>query len=320
MNASSPGRVTACVIGSVLLAACASSPASGPAGRVEPPGAATPAPAAEVFAPGVISDAREQWRITFSPEGALYFAASDAFFPISRRATIYMTMRRGDGWVPPGVAPFSGVHSDMDPVVSPDGRRIYFSSIRPADGVLRGDLDIYVIEVRGIGYSEPVRLGPEVNTEGDELYPSVALDGTLYFASGPRAPAPGQHFDIFRARPAGSGFARAERLGPAINRSPSPSDPGVQAAWDFNPEISPDGQTLFFTSLRPGGHGLGDIYVSRLRNGEWTDAVNLGPAVNTAADEYHPTRSPDGEWLYFVRRGPSPGDFHRIRLKGLLPD
>ena len=38
---------------------------------------------------------------------------------------------------------------------------------------------------------------------------------------------------------------------------PLRADAGLQDAWDFNPEISPDGRMLLFTSLRPGGHGLG---------------------------------------------------------------
>ena len=85
---------------------------------------------------------------------------------------------------------------------------------------------------------------------------------------------------------------------PAINTTPSATDAGPQAAWEFNPEISADGTLLVFTSLRPGGHGLGDLYASRFVRGEWTRAENLGPAVNTAADEYHPTLSRDRKQLY----------------------
>ena len=87
--------------------------------------------------------------------------------------------------------------------------------------------------------------------------------------------------------------------------------------WEFNPEISPDGNTLYFTSLRPGGFGFGDIYVSRRVTGEWAPAENIGPAVNTAADEYHPTLSPDGAHLYVARRRPARGDFYRITITEL---
>jgi Tol biopolymer transport system component len=106
-----------------------------------------------------------------------------------------------------------------------------------------------------------------------------------------------------------------------VNTAPLPGG-GLQAAWEFNPEISVDGRTLVFTSLRPGGYGLGDLYVSHRTPGRrsadgWTPARNLGPLVNTAADEYHPTLTRDGRTLYFVRRGPLPGDFYRIATAGL---
>jgi Tol biopolymer transport system component len=204
----------------------------------------------------------------------------------------------------------------MDPFITPDGQRLYFSSIRAADGSPSGDLDVWVVERTKDGWSAPARVGPEVNSAGDELYPSVSRDGTLYVASGPMRPRPGEHFDIYRAQRRGSGFAPRERLGDAINTQPVAGG-GIVDAWEFNPEISPDGRVLVFTSLRPGGHGLGDLYVSRFEGGAWTPARNLGPRVNTAADEYHPTLSRDGRSLYFVRRGPRPGDFHRIATRGL---
>lgn len=280
-----------------------------------------PAPVvASVFSPGVISDAREQWRITFTPDGrTAYFAVSDAFFPFTRKATIYVSQRTGMAWSAPVIAPFSGVYSDIDPFITPDGQRMYFSSIRPVDGATRGDIDVWMMERAGSGWGAPVRLGPEVNSSGDELYPSVSRDGTLYFASGPRAPAAGQHYDIYRAERRGSAFAPRVALGAGVNRQPASTDATLQDAWEFNPEISPDGTLLLFTSLRPGGYGLGDLYASRLVNGEWTPARNLGPAVNTSADEYHPTYSAGGGALYFVRRSGKHGDFFWIGSSAVLP-
>lgn len=304
----------------VVLACTAALLLGGRPARAQPAAPAAGAAAADtatVFAPGVISDAREQWRLTFTPDGrTAYFAASDGFFPVTRRATIYVAHRRGDGWSTPEVAPFSGTHADIDPFVTPDGRRLYFASIRPVDGVARGDVDLWMVERSRDGWGPPTRLGDAVNSPADELYPSASRDGTLYFASGPRRPEPGAHFDIYRAARSGRGFAARARLDAAVNTAPGPGG-GPQDAWDFNPEISPDGRTLVFTSLRPGGAGLGDLYVSRRRGGRWTPARPLGPRVNTAADEYHPTLSRDGGTLYFVRRRAGAGDFHRIATRGL---
>ena len=302
----------AALLGTLLLAAGAGCDSGGPPED----------PTATVFAPGVISDSLEQWRITFTPDGrTAYFAESAAFFPFTRQATIYVSRYAGGAWGPPEVAPFSGEHSDIDPFVTPDGKRLYFSSIRPVDGEPRRDIDLWMVERTASGWGEPVHLGPEVNRpDADELYPSASADGTLYFASGPFFPQPGRHFDIYRAARQGSGFAEREPLGPGVNTVPVEGG-GLQDAWEFNPEVTADGRTLVFTSLRPGGYGLGDLYVSRLAGGQWREAENVGPAVNTAADEYHPTLSRDRRHLYFVRRvvtdGAGDGDFYRIGTRSL---
>jgi hypothetical protein len=274
---------------------------------------AAPPDTAELFAPGVISDANRQWRITFTPDGrTAYFAESEGFFPATRQATIHVSRLEDGRWTEPQVAPFSGRHSDIDPFVTPDGSRLYFSSIRPVDGVLRGDVDVWYVERTPDGWGEPVRLGPEVNGPHDELYPSASARGDLYFGVGPAGPTAAMDWDVYHAAPDGRGFAPRQPVAAVNTDLPfDPRDP--TADWEFNPEISADGRTLVFASLRPGGHGLGDLYVSHRRDGAWSAPRNLGPAVNTAADEYHPTLARDGR-LYFARNagGPTTGDFYRV--------
>jgi Tol biopolymer transport system component len=297
-----------------VLAACGPArPAAARIDRSAPPPASASAAAAELFAPGVISDAKRQWRITFTADGrTAYFAESEGFFPATRQATIHVTQLVAGAWTEPTVAPFSGRYSDIDPFVTPDGSRLYFSSIRPVEGVLRGDVDIWYVERTAAGWGEPVRLGPEVNGPADELYASASARGDLYFAVGPAAPTPDADWNIHRAARSGRGFAPRQPIA-AVNTDLrfDPRDP--TADWEFNPEVSADGRTLVFTSLRPGGHGLGDLYVSHERDGAWSPPRNLGPAVNTRSDEYHPTLARDG-YLYFVRNlSPAThGDVYRI--------
>lgn len=283
-----------------------------------------PADEPEIFAPGVISDDRWQWRLTFTPSRrTAYFAASDGFFPQTREATIYVSHRRKGSWSEPRVAPFSGVYSDIDPFITPTGRRLYFSSNRPVDGTPKADMDIWFVERTWTGWSEPFHAGPRVNSDLDELYASATAFGTLYFASGPLAPTPEANWNLYRARRARRSFAPREPLD-GINTE-LPFDPANPTAdWEFNPEISIYGRTLIFTSLRPGGHGSGDLYVSCRRHGEWTAPRNLGPAINTADDEFHPTLSRSGRTLYFARTifAPTfvPSDFYSIRTAALDVD
>jgi Tol biopolymer transport system component len=274
------------------------------------------------FSPGVISDHRWQYRITFTPDGdTAYFAVADGFFPAVRRSSIHVSHRTADGaWSAPAVAAFSGTHTDIDPFVTPDGRRLYFSSIRPVDGVLKPALDIFYMERTSAGWSDPIRLGPEINSERDELYPSLDASGTLYFASGPFRPTPGEGWDIYSAPPRGDGFAPRAPVAAVNTRLPwNPEDPTQD--WEFNPEVSADGRILVFASLRPGGHGSGDLYVSHRQGGEWSAPVNLGPAVNSSHDEFHPTLSRDGRTLYFARTLVSPAvvpsNFYRVPTHAL---
>jgi hypothetical protein len=277
---------------------------------------------ADLFAPGTISDSRWQYRITFaSEESVAYYTVADSYFPQTRRATIYSVAREADGtWSTPVVAPFSGTYTEIDPFITPDGRRLFFSSIRPRDGAPRAALDLFVMERTNDGWGDPVRLGLEVNSEGDELYASMDTTGTLYFASGPGAPTPDANWNLYHARPAGDGYWPRVALDDINTRLPWDPDAPL-SVWEFNPEISPDGNTVLFASLRPGGYGHGDLHFSQRVGTGWSEPVNLGPAVNTEHDEFHPTLSRDGQWLYFARTivAPQvvPSNFYRVPTSAL---
>ncbi|MCP4263152.1 MAG: hypothetical protein GY774_37435 [Planctomycetes bacterium] len=96
------------------------------------------------------------------------------------------------------------------------------------------------------------------------------------------------------------GWDPAVNLGPPVNTS----------STDGTPNISSDGLELYFSnvgpsgsSYRPGGHGGGDIWVTRRanRDDEWAVPVNLGPTINSSSMETYPNISADGLSLYFSR-------------------
>jgi hypothetical protein len=263
-----------------------------------------------IFEPGVISTEREEYHITFTPDGrTAYWAVSDEFFPIRRQATIVYSRRLGEEWTTPEVASFSGVYPDIDPFISPDGSKLYFSSIRPVNGQERADADLWVVARDGRGWGEPTHLGPAVNSPYDELYPSVDADGVLYLGSD----RPGGHggWDIYRSTWENGQYGPPLNLGAAIN----------SAGWEFNPNITADGRTLIFTGLNlPDGFGLGDLYASVVKKGEWQLRRNLGARVNSELDEYHPSLSPERKVLFFVRHSYEPwvpGDIYHIRVHAL---
>ncbi|MFK7807102.1 MAG: OmpA family protein [Saprospiraceae bacterium] len=70
----------------------------------------------------------------------------------------------------------------------------------------------------------------------------------------------------------------------------------------MHPSISPDGNTLFFVSDKPGGKGGTDIYYSQRKGDKWGKAVNLDTMINTSAHEGFPFMTEDGN-LYFCSKG-----------------
>ena len=227
----------------------------------------------------------------FSPDGrTLYFArkAGDG----GRFGVILASRALTNGkWTTPEVANVSGRYADYDPFVSPDGSRLFFISNRPTTGQEpRRDLDIWVAERAGGTWQEARNIGSPINTDGDELYPSVASDGTLYFSSCGRRDSRGR-CDIYRSRFREGRYLEPENLGDAINTPASETD-----AY-----IAPDQSYLIFTVYgRADAVGDGDLYMSTVRGGGWSTPRHLRGSINTAAREYCPIVSPDGKYLYFT--------------------
>jgi hypothetical protein len=81
--------------------------------------------------------------------------------------------------------------------------------------------------------------------------------------------------------------------------------------------ITANGQEIFFHSARLGGYGGRDIWVARMTPNGWGEPLNLGPSVNTSADQGWPFVSADGQELWFTgqstRGRPGPAIFCSLR-------
>ncbi|MFC2086736.1 OmpA family protein, partial [Bacteroidota bacterium] len=74
--------------------------------------------------------------------------------------------------------------------------------------------------------------------------------------------------------------------------------------WETHACFSPNGNTIYFTSNRKGGQGGLDIYKSRLdESGDWGEAMNLGPVINTRQNEETPFMIEDSRTLFFSSQG-----------------
>jgi Tol biopolymer transport system component len=281
----------------ILPVACAAQEDAQPlVGRYlgqEPPGL-TPV----VFAPGVVSTRANELNAAFSPDGnELYFSVSRA-----GRYTVMTTKFENVRWTDRSVATFSGEYSDVDPFVSADGEKLYYSSKRPMTGSGEAkDSDIWYVErMEGGAWSEPIHLGA-LNSQGqDDYYTSISSDGTLYFS---KFGGQGEGGDLYWSRLSDGAYGEPELLGAPFSTGSSEHDPF----------IAPDGSYLIFTSNRPGGYGEGDLYVS-FRNSDrtWSDPLNMGEGINSAGYDYCAMLSPDGEYLFFTRTVDGNGDIYWV--------
>ena len=129
---------------------------------------------------------------------------------------IYSITRAGGKWSEPALVQL-GIDSVMmaHPAISPDGSTIYFVSDMPGG---YGGKDIWKSTSSEGAWSPPVNMGSDINTAGDESFPYVRADGTLYFSSDSHVGYGG--LDIYKAEPKEitTGMIwEITNLGPGIN-------------------------------------------------------------------------------------------------------
>jgi Tol biopolymer transport system component len=181
--------------------------------------------------------------------------------------------------------------SEWCPRVSADGLSLYFSSTR-AGGFGGRDIWVTTRPTKNNPWGKPVNLGPTVNSSADDISACPASDGLSLFFHSTRTGGLGLQDLWVASRPTNNDpWGEPVNLGETVNSS----------ADDCDLEISPDGLALFFCSSRPGGYGDSDLWVTTRKTTEdaWGNPVNLGPKVNTEADEWFPSISRDSSTLYF---------------------
>jgi hypothetical protein len=243
-----------------------------------------PSDTAEVFAPGIISDAgyRLHGVPAFSPDGAR------AYWPVIPPALI-CTELTDSGWSTPAPAdlPGRGVGS---PVFSYDGARLYYQALLPEG---RGSLDLWYVDLTGDTTHAPVNLGSPPNSESLESQPSFTTTGDLYFSGS--LDSVGMNRGIYVSRREGGALTTPKLLNSHINTR------GI----DYTPFVSPNGDYLLFSSSRPTSEESDlKLYVSFVdADGDWQKPRNLSAALGWTDPARFPALTPDGRYLFFLSRG-----------------
>jgi Tol biopolymer transport system component len=181
-------------------------------------------------------------------EHHLFFNRTSGDIWVSYRKNVHEDL--GDGGWQPAVPLGPGVNtsdSEAGPGYFENRKRglpqLFFSSARPAGALT----DIYVADA--FGSAVPVN---ELNSTGNDSKPSITADGLEIFFHSNRTGSAGNDLYSSVRKSVLEPWSEPKTLGTVVN----------SAAIDFLAAISPDGETLFFTSTRDGGFGLNDIYMT----------------------------------------------------------
>ena len=183
----------------------------------------------------------------FTPDGTtMFFAKAIRKTDSGTSVEIYKASRSEARWS--GAAKFEITADTLsaydDPAVSPDGKWLYFSSDMPGG---QGGKDLWRVMISD-GHGTLENLGQQINTPGDERFPYVRDDSTLYFSSNGHAGFGG--LDLFRARLQPSGRWFVENMGSPMNSSGD----------DFGITFESEGERGFFSSNRKDARGYDHIF------------------------------------------------------------
>jgi WD40-like Beta Propeller Repeat len=264
--------------------------------------AATVEPAPTIFAPGVISSAEYESAPAFTPDGeTVYFGRNHG--PAS---SIMESHLIEGGWSKPTIATFSGRWNDLEPAMAPDGRYMIFISSRPIDGGTKpidghfnGDDrpgrggNLWRVDRKGSGWSEPVRLPDVVNASHSTFAPAVVADGSLYFMR-PATVAPGR-FQLFRSQ-----------FNHGTYETPQPLPFSDGSVTTVDAAVAPDESFMVLGAGFKPENAL-DLFIVFRKDGVWGKPIHMGDKINSPGSEAEVRLSPDLKTVYFssVRIDPS---------------
>ncbi|MBU1013924.1 MAG: hypothetical protein KKG99_13050 [Bacteroidetes bacterium] len=223
----------------------------------------------------------------FSPDGKQVFWRDMDYQPLQ-------FMEEVDGiWTKPRSVSFKTSFYKQDaPFITPDGNKLFFISTKPQKWyqLRRSDEAIWYIEKKSDGWSSPV-LASDFYTHWAF---SVSSSGNLFFGGSEDK----EHdiWFIYKAEYKNAEYSKPVKLSRSIILI---DDPVVYG--QVSPFIAPDESFLIFSRKVDGNNQ--DLFISyRKEDGSWTEAVNLGDRINSKGLEICPVVTPDGKYLFYMRR------------------
>ncbi len=175
----------------------------------------------------------------------MYYTTCPSSKDKNTQCKIMMTTQTDGKWSDPISLSFNNdAYTCGHPSLSLDGKTLYFASDMPGGS---GGKDLWMSTLDGAAWGTPMNLGSTINTDGDELFPTVSKNGKLYYSSNGKPGMGG--LDILSTSNEGGSWSEPVNLKSPLN---SPGD-------DFGIIFTSD-TTGFLSSNRDGGKGADDIY------------------------------------------------------------
>lgn len=177
-------------------------------------------------------------------------------------------------------------HHETSPVVSRNGRLLYFTRADSSKGLSEGN--IWFSEVQGdTMWGEPAELSPLINNNRRNSVAFIYPGGQSLFLNSREA------LSITYRNRDGEWEKPVREVVPNYASGPDP----------VSCHLSPDGKVMILSQMGTDSYGDLDLYVSFRENNEWTSPRNLGPEINTSGMEVTPYLSSDEKTLYFSSSG-----------------
>lgn len=176
----------------------------------------------------------------------IYFTRNEKGKKGNMRLHIFKAILKDDEWYDVEEQSFNNQYYSVGhPSLSADGKVLYFTSDKGGFG----GTDIFMCRRKGTTWSSPENIGSKINTPGNEMFPYIAADGILYFASNGHPGLGG--LDIFRSTYDDFGNCTSvQNMGAPLNSTYD----------DFALTLGKQLYTGYFSSNRPGGMGGDDLF------------------------------------------------------------
>lgn len=236
--------------------------------------------------------------LAFAPDGSELFYS--VYVNNQGPQKIFVSKNLDGAWSDPTLAPFSGTYKDGGPLISDDGKRLYFYSNRPVPPATEpsGDYDLWYVERTADGWGKPVNPGAPVNTGENESTYALANDGDIYFT---RYGEDKRNL-LLKSRHTGEAF-----IPPGVIKE-------LTDQVSFFEPVAIDGEDFFiFTNnVQKGRFYYTALFISyRNEDGSWTRPKDMGDMINFGEGRF-PSLSPDGRYLYFLSYRTGISRYYRV--------